>query len=180
MRQDSVSCLIKKLRKKNRISQRKLAKLSHVSFPQIQRVENASSNTTIETLSKILKIFDMKVEFHYLEPKWNYLAYFGFPISIEPKKCNMEKLFCEFKKAHFFLKEHYFDKNFERHIDALKAFLLTLYTHYAEILNILEKKANTDFINAWHVLNYTGKHIKLRNITLNILSERLKNGSNYY
>lgn len=54
--------MIKKYRKKLGITQEKLAELLDISPRQLQRIENGSSETSLKTLKKLIKVLDISDE----------------------------------------------------------------------------------------------------------------------
>lgn len=54
--------MIKEYRKKKKITQEKLAELLDISPRQLQRIENGSSETSLKTLKKIIKVLDISDE----------------------------------------------------------------------------------------------------------------------
>lgn len=54
--------MIKKYRKKLGITQEKLAELLDISPRQMQRIENGSSETSLKTLKKIIKVLNISDE----------------------------------------------------------------------------------------------------------------------
>ncbi len=54
--------MIKKYRRKLGITQEKLAELLDISPRQLQRIENGSSETSLKTLKKLIKVLDISDE----------------------------------------------------------------------------------------------------------------------
>lgn len=54
--------MIKEYRKKRKITQEKLAELLDISPRQLQRIENGSSETSLKTLKKLIKVLDISDE----------------------------------------------------------------------------------------------------------------------
>lgn len=54
--------MIKEYRKKKKITQEKLAELLDISPRQLQRIENGSSETSLKTLKKLIKVLDISDE----------------------------------------------------------------------------------------------------------------------
>lgn len=54
--------MLKKYRKKLGITQEKLAELLDISPRQLQRIENGSSETSLKTLKKLIKVLDISDE----------------------------------------------------------------------------------------------------------------------
>jgi len=153
-----IGAIIKNLREKNGLSQRKLSEISDVSFPQIQRIENGSSR---------------EIKIVAAQPCWATLSYYGLAISGISKPTGKTNFKDEFVKAHFFLRENLHNLMYMRHIDAYVGLLLAFLTHYPSKLSELNDIAGCDLIRSWNVLAYKGKHIKVRNISLSILSGRI-------
>lgn len=69
---------IKELRKKHKITQEKLAELIGVEPQQICRIEKGSCFTTMETLEKFSKVFDVNIaelfKFSHLSTKENLIS----------------------------------------------------------------------------------------------------------
>lgn len=69
---------IKELRKQNKITQEKLAELIGVEPQQICRIEKGSCFTTMETLEKFSKVFDVNIaelfKFSHLSTKENLIS----------------------------------------------------------------------------------------------------------
>jgi len=51
--------MIKEYRKKRKLTQEKLAELLDISPRQLQRIENGSSETSLKTLKKLIKVLDI-------------------------------------------------------------------------------------------------------------------------
>jgi len=63
MSSNNLSTNIKKLRKKNGISQEKLARLADVSNNTIIKIENGKNqNPTLDTLTKISKVLEVNID----------------------------------------------------------------------------------------------------------------------
>ncbi len=54
--------MIKEYRKKRKITQEKLAELLDISPRQLQRIESGSSETSLKTLKKLIKVLDISDE----------------------------------------------------------------------------------------------------------------------
>lgn len=54
--------MIKEYRKKKKITQEKLAELLDISPRQLQRIENGSSETSLKTLKKLIKVLGISDE----------------------------------------------------------------------------------------------------------------------
>lgn len=61
--QDKIAIIIEitRLRKQGNLSQKELAERCHMKQPQIARIENLESNPTLETLLRILEVFDKRL-----------------------------------------------------------------------------------------------------------------------
>ncbi|MBL6991567.1 MAG: helix-turn-helix transcriptional regulator [Bacteriovoracaceae bacterium] len=57
----SIGKLIRDLRKERGLTQDELAKFAGVQFATLNRLENDRANVTIETLSKILDVFEFEL-----------------------------------------------------------------------------------------------------------------------
>ena len=80
-----INILIKKIRKKQNLSQRTFAKNSGISFRHLQRLEKGESDITLKNLLNILHKNQLDLELVCKEPKWNILYNFGLPVNIKRK-----------------------------------------------------------------------------------------------
>lgn len=167
---------IKKIRHRMNYSQRELARMSLVSFPQIQRIENNIEHTTVKTFKKLLSVFEKDIKIVSKEPKWDNLYSCGIPLTTTHSPKSKINFLKSILTAHDFLAENFYNPHFERHKDAYKAFLLALYTHYPTKFKNIELLLGMNLKKTWSLDKYEGKHIKLRNISLALLSQRFKNG----
>lgn len=163
---------IKQLRKKENLSQRKLAQISGISYRQIQRIEQAKSGITLGKLESIIEKFGLELKTSAIAPDWNALFYFGMPLNVSgnPKrKYRYNTIVRNIYLASEFLFENKYNAVYARHYDSFKALLLALKTHYPSKFNEIKNKYKTDF-PAFDLFQLQGRHIKLRNICLSRLA----------
>lgn len=160
---------LKALRERFRLSQRELANITGVSFRQIQRIENETSDVTLGKLFALLKPFQVSLQLQAPSPDWAYLSLYGIAVTIEaPGSATLERkrFWTEINRAVVYvLSDTSLD---ERYKDALKAMLLCLKGHYPNEFNKLENRLqNTLHLSkAFKLEEIRGRDIKLRNITL--------------
>lgn len=162
---------IKQLRKKENLSQRKLAELTGISCRQIQRIEHSRSDITLQKLELILDKFGMELKTSPAEPDWKALAYFGMPLNISGytgQKYKYNVISRNICMASAFLSENRYNPLYARHYDAFKALILALKTHYPSRLEAIREKYKI-YLSAFNLSQIQGRHIKLRNICLPLL-----------
>ena len=163
--------IIKDLRNKRGLSQRDFAKLVHMSYRQIQRLEMQESDITLKKFENILRIFGLDLKIAALEPDWEALANFGLPISIRKRRrYTYKSVKRNIIMAAYFLKEYRPNNKYYRSYDAFKSLLLALKTHYPTKFYEIENKTGRDMLDAYELNKIQGRDIKLRNICLSNLS----------
>lgn len=172
----AIHSILKRIRETRGLSQRKFSEISNISFRQIQRVEKSQSDVTLAKLQKLLGQFGYEVLISAKEPNWNILESFGFAMHLDSETLiNADTLsfLKELKLAMSFLSENRNTAGYERHCDCLKALLLAIQIHYPSLFQKLHGKDWRNISEAFELDKIQGRHIKLRNISLSILSERL-------
>ncbi len=109
-----------------------------------------------------------------IEPDWNVLVNFGLPVNVpeeEKKNYSYNIVKRNFKQAAEFLQKNRQEEKYLRYYDAYKAMLLALKIHYPGEFQKIENQYLIDFSKLFNLKKIEGKHIKLRNISLNILSK---------
>jgi|SRR5690606_25406874 len=69
LQMDSIGRAIKQIRKERNLTQQELGELIGVQKAQISRLENKTSNVTMETLMKVFAALKVKVKFQVELPK---------------------------------------------------------------------------------------------------------------
>lgn len=168
---------IKELRARRSISQRRLAVISNISFRQIQRLEKMQTDITVKKLDKFLNKFGSELKIKPKEPNWNVLFNFGLPLNIKNtsiKKYSYKKIKESIIAASDFLYENKYNVNYMRNYDSFKALLLALKTHYPSEFTKLENDFKIDFSKSFSLDKIEGRDIKLRNISLSMISDYFK------
>lgn len=165
--------MLKKLRERRMLSQRKFAQQAQISFRQIQRLEMNQSDITLGKLNKLLKQFYLELKIVAQEPHWNVLYHWGLPLHVDDarkQKYSYKETMEQLKWAAHFLVENKHHVAYRRHWDSFKALLLALKTHYPSRFKQCERYSKINFSNVFNLDVIEGRHIKLRNICLFSLS----------
>lgn len=165
----SFSNALYQLRKVERLSQRKLAEISGVSFRQIQRVESGDCVPSLELARELLKVFNRELSIELREPQWSLLLGLGFPVSLSHKKRRKISSQKSWEELCYSLEYLYFKKNdssLGRYRDGVKAILLTLKTHFPSFFKKLIDKVDPAWIDRLYLDKIEGRDIKLRNMAL--------------
>ncbi len=168
---------IKELRTKRKLSQRKFANLTNISYRQIQRIENSQSDITLGKFKKILGRLGFEIIIKAKEPDWNALHSIGMPLNLKDYRDNKYSYKIMVKNIIFaaqFLIENRENINYQRHYDSFKALLLALKIHYPTRFARIENDFNVDFSASFELINIYGRHIKLRNICIYDLSKYIR------
>lgn len=170
--------IIKEIREEKKLSQRRMAEIAGISFRQIQRLENSKSDITLKKFQDMLNAFGLRLAIFSKEPDWNALVSFGLPIDIKNKKNNKYK-YSDIEKniiiAARFLIENRNNLSYQRHYDAFKGMLLALKTHYPSRFDDIEKRCPVELYQTYKLERIKGRHIKLRNICLAVMSAFFRN-----
>jgi hypothetical protein len=108
-----------------------------------------------------------------IEPDWNILINFGLPLS--SRKDIDENYGYESVVQQIILAARYIIQKKQilpdgRYYDSFKALLLVLKTHYPSEFRRLEELSDINFDRSFGLHSLLGRHIKLRNISLNYIS----------
>ena len=173
----SAAEIVKNLRAATGLSQRDFARRSSISFRQLQRVESGLSDMTWQSLQAVTKTWNLELGVAPSEPDWNCLTYFGLAIHDEntaPMRSSLPQFFENLQRAIIFLNFQRTEPAFHRHRDALKGLLLSLWTHYPSIFNAFQKKYGLPIAKLFRFDLILGRHIKLRNISLELFAPRVR------
>ncbi len=168
---------IKELRTKRKLSQRKFAELTNISYRQIQRIENSQSDITLGKFKKILGRLGLEIIIRAKEPDWNALHSIGMPLNLRDvsyKKYTYQAIVKNLIFASQFFIENREDVNYQRHYDSFKALILAIKIHYPTRFTKIENDFNVDFSVSFELNNIQGRHIKLRNICIYDLSKYIR------
>lgn len=170
---------LKRLRSSRGLSQRQLAERSQISFRQIQRVENGTSDISLGKFQSLMESFGYDLRLSPKEPDWNILSEWGFALSVDDHltaRSSLTKFQRELVQAMSYLFENKTNPELLRHLDCLKAMLLVLKIHYPKIFSKLSSKGPfPDISKSFDLDRVEGRHIKLRNISLTAFSNRKNN-----
>ena len=158
--------MIKKRRLDLGLTQESLANKSGVSLATIQNIEVQNANPSINLLYQILNPLNLEINIEEKEVDWDYLSYFGLPLTTAKSKTkysfSLEVFLDKIKQANLACEN--FNAN-PRKIDALNALLFSLKNHYPNIYkkigNVKSKKFNLN----------SGRMIKLSRIARSRLGE---------
>ena len=173
---DPIGLIIRKLREENRVSQRRFADATGMSYRQVQRIEKGESDITMGKFLGILHTFDRDLKLIRREPDWNTLVDFGLPVRMglgKRKKYDFPKVIDVLISSVFFLDENKQAFRHQRIFDAFISLLLTLKTHYPTIFRFLREQTGRDLDSVFELQSILGRHIKLRNISLLSVSKYL-------
>ena len=107
------------------------------------------------------------------EPEWEALIDFGLPIHGADRKIkNYPFTFVmqSMVTAIIFLEENKTKDRYLRIYDGFKSLLLALKTHYPTTFRLVEEQTGRDLTSQFDLHTILGRHIKLRNISLSMIS----------
>ena len=163
-----ISLLFKKKRKELGFSQVRLAANANVALPTVQNLEAAKGNPSIDVLSKTLDAIGYEMKIVPRLPDWDLLFSLGVPLmekkhySRRPERRQVAPAILQ---AIDFLTQST-GAGFERQLDAVKAFVLALKTHYPSLYSGIRPFLPAHFLP----LHPDGRLIKLRRIALSLLA----------
>lgn len=106
-------------------------------------------------------------------PDWDVLINFGLPVNSRRTSKRLPDYNAVEKHliiASEYLKDKKNDKDDGRYYDSFRSLLIALKIHYPSEFKRLEQAAGSDFNEAFELNRISGRDIKLRNISLNIVS----------
>lgn len=107
------------------------------------------------------------------EPDWDTLIKFGLPLNIRQDANDIpgyDRVMQQIILAAKFLAETGHIPHNERYYDSFKALLLSLMIHYPVEFSRIENAAGIDLVKKFELNSISGRDIKLRNISLNLIS----------
>jgi len=170
---------LKVLRVETGLSQRELAKLSKVSFRQIQRIEKGQCDPSLGLADLLFKQFRVELKPLYEEPDWGFLSSIGWPMidsyqqKERAKRVSWTRVSGEIIYAAKYILRNRNEFSDDRHFDAMKALLFALKTHYPTKFRELEAILGPKFLKPYELAEIRGRDIKLRNISLGRLYKYL-------
>ncbi len=111
-------------------------------------------------------------------PDWSILIKFGLPVNSRDSENTVpdyDKVEKNLILASQYLMGKKRDENNGRYYDSFKALLIALKIHFPSEFKRIEKIAGIDFNEAFELYNITGRDIKLRNISLSLISSYYRN-----
>lgn len=170
---------LRDLRKSRGLSQRSFARISKISFRQLQRVELGESELSWSKFQRVLEKFGYEFEVRLSEPNWDVLQGYGLPLNLsrnQAKPASKSEFIKELCHAAAFVQENKSNVLFSRHYDSVKAVLLGIKIHFPSLFSKIQK-GFLPVISRFHLNEISGRDIKLRNIALALLSRELKKTS---
>ena len=167
--------LVRKARKRKKLSQVQLAAQTGVSLPTIQNIEANKGNPTISVLEKVCSPLDISLEFSDREPKWALLQTCGLPIEVEKNnqknhQCpTPQQLTRELTSAVRYLTKEFPSKD-KRVEESVASMLCTIKHHYSTFyLYNLENPETIAFLKRNPMTGRTIKLMRMVNPQLSLI-----------
>lgn len=115
------------------------------------------------------------------KPDWSILINFGLPVNPRQETHDTPgyvSVVQQIINAAKFLSGTDDIPHNSRYYDSFKALLLALKIHYPSEFRKIENSAGMDFVKSFELDNISGRHIKLRNIALSLISSYYRNTAN--
>ncbi len=106
-------------------------------------------------------------------PDWDILISFGMPLNTRREIYDLpgyDNVAANIINAARYLMQNRNEPYNGRYYDSFKALLLALKIHYPSEFRRIEYLSGMDLINVFELDNVSGRHIKLRNISLPLIS----------